>query len=335
MPGDAPATISPPARVTTQLAQLVVIPALIVAAAIGAWMLFVWIAGANESLKDQVVRLRGCSSGGRGPLGVQNPAYKDCWRAAFNVANLIGQIEDADDRRDLHENLVEILGAPGDEDASLLQTYLLVAVGRLGQPGGIEVLLRWLAAPQPGSRRGALKGLRLWPDHDLPRLQRASRRALSQLRRLLNDVDADVASRAAAALGELATAEDEDVRASLQEALESAGPARRNVRWHAAISLARLGDERGTAVVAGKLLDRDQLAREADGVTGDAAKRQMQSITQDDIMLGALMFAADYTGDEIFDKISRLAESDPSPNVKKAALKVLLVRRKKEAGQDP
>ena len=320
---------SQPTRLTTQLAQLVIIPALIVAAAIAAWMLFVWMASAEESLADQLVRLRGCGGGGRGPLGVQNPAYKDCWRAAFNIANRIGQIDDSAQRLDLHEDLVQILEMPGDDDASLLKTYLLVAVGRLGQPGGMSVLMRWLESPQADYRLGALKGVRLWPDRDLPRTQREARRAMPQLIRLLGDSDGDVASRAAAALGELATAADPDVQPALREALGSTRLARREVRWYAAIALARLGDERGTAIVAGTLLNREQLAREVDGITGDAAKRQMHPNTQDDIMLGALMFAADYTGDVIWDRISRLADSDPSRRVKKAALKVLLGRSSK------
>jgi hypothetical protein len=332
MPGDQtePSAPAPPSSAARQIAQLVIIPALIVLAGIGAAMLFVWVASTQESIEDQVNRMRGCGALGKGPLGFQDPRYKDCWHAAFNIANRIDQITSPRQRATLHGDLAELLAeqAASEQDESRLSAYLLMAIGRLGQDGGLPLLVRWLDSPSADGRRGALEGLMAWPDAKSPRGRRAARRALPQMTVLLADPEAEVALRAAAVLGELALPQEQQVHSALHEAMGSEGLGRRYVRWQAAVALARLGDRVGSRLVAELLLDREQLSTQPDGIVGKRAREMMRADTQDDIILSTLMVARDFTDQAVWDKIDRLAELDPSPMVKRAARQLNLERRK-------
>ena len=323
--GEISGSTAPPG-IGRKLAQLVVIPALIVMAGIGFAWLFIWIAAAEENLEDQVARLSGCIGRSKGPLGFQDPAYKDCWYAAYNVANRIEQIKDSPRRQKLNASLLQILAAAAGDDEGLMQMWLLVAIGRLGQPGAMEVLINRLNAPLAVARQGAIEGLLAWPDQQRPRRLRAAQKALPQLVKILDDEEPAVAARAAAALGELATADDQNVLAALNEALGTDSPQRRYVRWNTAVALARLGNDRGSQLVAALLLDREQLDKQPDRIRDNRRPMPMEPQTQDDIILSTLMAARDMTAEVVWDKITQLAENDQSPRIKKVARQLLLKR---------
>ena len=330
MPGDSePSSTSnnkgKPRGVGRQVAQLVVIPALIVVASIAAASLFVWVASARENLEDQVIRLRGCGGSGPGPWGFQDPRYKDCWRAAFNIASQIDQIQDPQQRAELSEDLVSILNEKVTSDEVLLLRWVLVAIGRLGQPGGLDVLMASMDTASVQVRQGAVEGLLAWSQHNRSGPQHPARRSLAKLVKALGDAEPLVAERAALALGHLATAQDAEVVAALAGALDSATSDRRYVGWNAAVALARLGDRRGAQLVADVLLDRAALSAES-VVATDGDDDPMLAQTLEDILLRTLMAARRMTDPLIWDKIKELSQSDSSRRVRILARQLVLER---------
>jgi len=332
MPGDTlPAEVPPMPSPAIRIAQQILIPALIVVLGIGAALLFVMVASGRESIEDQVSRLPGCGGADQGLWGFQDPRYKDCWRAAFNIAGRLDQIEEPRERAHLHEQVAVLLNEPSALDAKegKLSGYLLSVVGRLGAEGGIEILARWLGAASPEGRMGAVKGLLAWPDDDRPRGERAAAEALPLVYGLLADENPDVAFLAAALVGDLALTGDQASIEALRKAMDAEGPERRYVRWQAAIGLARLGDAAGSRLVAELLLDRQELAKQADQVRQDGGRGPMRARSQDDIMLSTLMAASDFTDPVVWTKIERVAKDDPSPKVRVAARQRILERKKR------
>ncbi len=125
-------------------------------------------------------------------------------------------------------------------------------------------------------------------------------------------------------VGVLAAPGDRDALAALRGALNDAGPERREVGWNAAVALARQGDEEGSLVVSGLLLDRAALARLAGG--SGAPGSGMTREEQDRVILSALASAGSMTHAMVWDKIRALQMGDPSPLVRRAAAAVLAER---------
>lgn len=319
-PADPP---SPPSAVR-QAAQLFIIPSLIVIAGMAAAMLFVWITTHERTIRDEVAALRGCSGTGRGPLGLQDPRYKDCWYAAYNLAGRIGQIEDQEQRATLSDELILILKQDVADAEGLLPYWLLVVIGRLGVAGAEAALLEKLYSEGPMTRQGALEGFLWWPDQEAARSDRTARRAVSAALDMLNDDPPEVVQRAAMLLGEVGLVEqDPGMQDRLAQVLERGGIQWRYARWSAAIALGRLGDARGSGIVAAVLLNREALARLSEGTRDAMATVSMPRATQDEIILGALNAAEDMTDPAVLTKIRALAEADPSPRVMKQARDLL------------
>ena len=135
-----------------------------------------------------------------------------------------------------------------------------------------------------------------------------------------------VRQKAAAALGELADPNDQQVKASLHEAMASTGTEMREVVWNAAIALARLGDEQGAQFVATVLLDRQTLAQLPAGESAPAGQETLSRSLQDRVILSTLAAARTMTNPKVWDKIKQLADKDPNRAVQSAARQVLATR---------
>ncbi len=331
--GDSAAPPPPPSAVR-QAAQLFIIPSLIVIAGMAVMMLFVWITSHERSIEDEVAALRGCAGTGRGPMGLQDPRYKDCWYAAYNLAGRIDQIAEDEQRRELGRDLVAILKQDVSDAEGLLPYWLLVAIGRLGADGGEGILGRKLRAEGPMTRQGALEGFLWWPDQSAPRRERTARLAVEPALLLLTDTSPEVVQRAAMLLGEVGLAEeDAGLTEQLAGVLERGGVQWRYARWAAAIALGRLGDARGARLVAEVLLNREALAQMSEGTRDAMSTVTMPPATQDEIILGALKAAEDMTDPAVVTKIRSLAKDDPSPRVMKQARDLL--HRLDQAGDVP
>lgn len=309
--GDQPTA---PPSFTRQMAQLVIIPALIVVAVLAVMGLFAVMAGQQDSIEDQLNRLRQSSGQGRLPMGLQDPRYKDRSLAAHNLAAMLPTIKDPAERARISRELVDILDRHIDPTETELVAFTVLAIGQLGEEGGLDAILARRDASQPGVRRAVAEACANWPDRP------EARRGIPILIDYLIDDSPQVATVSATALGALAQPDDAQVVASLREAMGTSDPARRDVRWNAAVALARLGDSRASQFVAGLLLDRQALAQ-TNQITADGAMthRTLTPAVQDKVILSTLAAAGSMTDSVIWGKIGELAENDPNMTVRKAA----------------
>lgn len=323
-------TIEAPPSFGRQMAQLVVIPAVIVLISIGVVTLLGSLVRTPDSLEHLLKRLEQPSGLGRTQMGLQDPRYLDRCRAAQTLATRIPGLTDPQERATVNETLINILNQQVNPGTDLeLQTYLLLAIGLLGEDGGLEVVLDRLRSDESRLVEAAVGGVLVWPDVE------AARQAVPDLIRVLNQGDVTVRVQAAAALGKLAQPHDEAAIAALAQALNVVGSEGREVAWNAGVALAKLGDPRGVAMVTGLLLNREALAKLPAGETGPQAAELMSVGLQDRVMVHTLgnVMSSDGTthtihmkDPAIWDKIAELAEKDPSREVRRIAA-ALLERR--------
>jgi hypothetical protein len=323
--GDAaPATdaaLPPPPSFGLQVAQLVIIPLVIVAVAVGVSMLFGKLASVEESTANLVQKLEQSSGSGRMVAGVQDPRYKDRWLAAFNIAARIPQITKESERASLSDDLVRILDHNVGDDEGLLQLYLLPAIGQLGQPGGLDAVRGKLAASDPRVQQGAIRGILSWPSRDEARL------ALPALVEVLKSNEPAVQLEAAAAVGALATPDEAYAIAGLHDLMDRTLTQSQEAHWNAAVALACLGDDRGSKYVADVLLSRDTLAKITLEAEADAprpvSEPGMPRVAQDRVILSTLASAERMNSAIVWNKIRTIADDDPSLSVRKAAIELM------------
>ncbi len=306
--------IPPPPSFARQMAQLVVIPAIIVIVAVGVALLFGKIAGASDTLDSQILKLKQSSGAGKMAYNLQDPRYKDRSLAAYNIATMIPSVKDADKAK-VSDALVEILRENVGDHEDALQAYLLMAIGRLGQPKGFEAIVERLSSPLPRIREGAISGILAWPNKE------QARNAVSRLTVLLSDDTPIVRAKSAAALGELAPRGDATIIAALHEAMTAQGLEQREAVWNSAIALARLGDEQGAQYVADLLLNREYLASQPELLEGP--QHPMSPGTQDRVILSVLAAARTMPSQIVRDKIRQIVEKDPSRVIRAAAHRIL------------
>jgi hypothetical protein len=320
--GSSPAggePLGPPPSFGRQLAQLIIIPAVIVIICIGLSVMFGLLAGGQGDIDAYLAKLRQSGGAGRMAFDIQDPRYKDRSLAAYNVATMIPTIKDPAERQRISDELVAICRSHVGAEEHLLQSYLLMGIGQLGGDGGLDAILEQFAAEHPTVRMAAVQAVLAWPNSD------QAHRAVGPLVDLLGDSDAMVLATASAALGELA---DESDRArmvpALQAILERTGADMRDAKWNAAVALARHGDAKGAAIVANVLLDREALSQlRVTATSGPDPQRQINVAEQDRVILSTLSAAGKMTDERVWAKIERLAEHDPNPRVRTEAQSVL------------
>ena len=312
-----PIAISDPPSLPRQMAQLIVIPALIVVVCVAMVVAFGLIGAAPDKIEDQLAKLR--SSGGhrKMPLGMQSPRYQERMRAAVNVAQMIPSIEDAKKRQEVSDELVDILYNYVGEDEEVLQYFLLIAIGQLGREGGFEPILVYLESTATRVVEGAIGAVTSWPD------PKTARQALSLLVQALQHPSAMVRMKAAAALGQLAQPNDANVVKALHEAMILLGADTREASWNAAVALARLGDERGSQLVGGLLLDRQQLAKLPPAEPRHADQAGLSLVDQDRIIRSTLLAAGPMPHRIVRDKIQQIADNDPNMALQTMAKNIL------------
>ncbi len=335
MPGDVAASagttdapLPPPPGLGRQMAQLVIIPAIIVIICIALATLFGLMAGRQTTIDNYLTKLRQSSGAGRMAFDLQDPRYKDRGLAAYNIATLIPEIRKQGDMEMLRvsQALVQILQDNVGENEEALQAYLLLALGELSQPGALEQITKGLTSRHPTVRQAAVRGLLSWND------PQAAAAALPEVLKLLKDESVETAATAAAAAGQLGRATRQQggdlapVLAALHEALGNPIMARREVAWNAAIALARLGDPLGERFVAEVLLDRTALSQLAARDSGPGVEQKLAPAMQDRLILSTLSAAGDMTSGDIWAKIKDLSQRDASTAVQSAARQLLLAR---------
>ena len=259
---------------------------------------------------------------------VRNGGTDRRWPAAYELSRLMDDPKVRADRS-LAPALVEAFDQAKDDDPRI-RRYLALAIGRLDPPlpaGAIDVLSKSLDEPD---RAPATPGIdtwisRLtgWSDSDLGEVRISTIWALGAsgdprvAERLLpfyQSPDAGVRKMVVYALGALP---GEAQRETLRAALQDAEP---DVRWNAAVGLARHGDRQGAGVIR-QMIDREYVEH--------VVKREVRQ-DQDldpiaDVIISGLRAAAALKDDTLREPIALLSQQDRSMKVRQAAIEALRV----------
>jgi HEAT repeat protein len=257
------------------------LPLLVVAAAVGIFLLFNLMTFERRSPADYLGEVRGGSANRR-------------WQAAFELSRSIGRVPPGPERRALAAETLRIfegLSSKRREDVAV-RRYLVLVLGKLQQPEALPALLSAAKDPDPETRLYAIWSLGMIGDA----------KALNPVLQSSASEDAGARKMAAYVLGRLA-----DPRAVPRLRVLLEDPVA-DVRWNAAIALASLGDRAGVETLR-SLLDRSSLARQA-SLTADQAEAAM---------VGAAKGLALLRDRDSLPLLERVAKSDPNLRVRASA----------------
>ena len=225
------------------------------------------------------------------------------WPAAYELSRLMTDPKVRADRS-LAPELVAAFEAARDDDPRV-RRYLALALGRLDPPlpaEAVSQLTKSLADPDAESRISTIWALGSSGDE----------RVVPQLVPLFASEDAGIRKMVVYALGALP---GESQVATLKTALQDSVP---DVRWNAAIALARHGSREGVGVVR-QMLDRTYVEQT---VKRDVRQDEDQDPVSD-VIISGLRVAAALKDPELRASIEGLSQQDRSMKVRQAALEAL------------
>jgi HEAT repeat protein len=273
--------------------QFFVFPMAIVAACVAVFVIFGLISSDAKTARDHLADVRR----GGGMFGVKR------WQAAFAFASALdSEKEQAKRDPELVKETLALFEESKNDDPRV-RRYLALALGRMRDPAAVPVLLSVVSNPQgdPDGETVVHAVLALGAIGDPA--------AVPELIALASHTDPGLRK---VALHALRTFDREDARAALRRAL--ADPVA-DVRWNAALGLARWRDPAAAPVLA-QMLDRAQLAGVPD-LTPDQA---------DDAVLEAVHGAALLGDASLRPVLERLRDADPDLKVREAARLALAPR---------
>jgi HEAT repeat protein len=228
------------------------------------------------------------------------------WQAAYALANALESEQDLQRARSDPRFVPEVValyreteGGAGDD--LLVRRYLAVALGRLGDARAVPELRRTMQGAALDAQTVIYSAWALGAIGDAA--------ALPDLLRLAAADDAGLRKAAVHALGRFRAPPAE---AAVVAALEDSAV---DVRWNAAVALARRGDTRAVPVLL-HMLDRERLA----------SLPQLTPDQREDAVMEAVRAAATLRDPESRAALERARESDPSLKVREAARLALAAR---------
>jgi HEAT repeat protein len=289
-----------PTRQTTPflVLQFFIFPMSIVAVCVAVFVVFGLVASGPKDPRAILAEVRA----GGGLFNIKR------WQAAYALANALESEEDLQRARADAQFVPEVVslfreteGGVGDD--LLVRRYLAVALGRLGDPRAVPELQRTVQAAPTASDPQAV----IYSAWALGAIADPS--AVPHLLRLAQSEDAGYRKAAVHALGRFTVPE---AQAAVAAALDDPAV---DVRWNAAVALARQGDARATPVLL-QMLDREQL-----GAMPDLTPDQ-----RDDAVMEAVRAAASLRDPELRAALARARDGDPSLKVREAARLALAAR---------
>ena len=236
---------------------------------------------------------------------VRNGGSDRRWPAAYELSRLMADPKVRADRS-LGPALVSAFVAAKDDDARVRQ-YLALAIGRLDPPlppEAVAELTKTLSSTDGEARISAIWALGSSGDASV----------VPTLTPLYESDDAGVRKMVVYALGALpGDTQLLTLRTALQDSVA-------DVRWNAAVALARKGNHDGVPVLR-QMLDRAY-------VEGAVKRDVRQDEDRDpiaDVMISGLRAAATLKDGDLRPSVSALSESDRSLKVRQAALEALKV----------
>ena len=253
---------------------------------------------------------------------IQNGGSDRRWPAAYELSRLMDDPKVRADRS-LAPALVKAFEQAKDDDPRI-RRYLALAIGRLDPPlpaEAIDVLSKSLDDPDRVPAQDRISRLTGWSESDLGEVRISTIWALgasgdprvaTRLLPLYQSPDAGVRKMVVYALGALPGEAQLD---TLRAALQDAAP---DVRWNAAVGLARHGDRQGAGVIR-QMIDRDYVEHV---VTREV--RQDQDVDPvADVIISGLRAAAVLKDGTMRERIAELSQQDRSMTVRQAALEAL------------
>ena len=256
---------------------------------------------------------------------IQNGGTDRRWPAAYELSRLMADPKVRADRS-LAPALVDAFERAKDDDPRI-RRYLALAIGRLDPPWppeAIDVLSQSLDAPDPVASPGGqnwMSRLTGWSESDIGEVRISTIWALgasgdprvaAPLQPFYESPDPGIRKMVVYALGALP---GDAQLGTLRTALRDAEP---DVRWNAAVALARHGDREGAGVIR-QMLDRSYVEQ--------TVKRDVR---QDgdvdpiaDVIISGLRAAAVLKDDTLREPIAVLSQEDRSMKVRQAALEAL------------
>jgi HEAT repeat protein len=282
-PPPVPEDEEAPERQTTPflVLQFFIFPMAIVAVCVTVFVIFGLIASEGKSARAYIEEVRTGGTNRR-------------WQAAFELSKILQSQKEAavaDDR--FVPEIVALFRESGNDDPRV-RRYLAAALGRLGDRRAVAPLVEVLRQPSPDPETLIYSVWALGAIGDP--------KAVPALLSLARSEDPGIRKAVVHSLGAMPSPE---TRAALEQAL---GDAVADVRWNAAIALAREGDAAARPVLM-QMLDRDQLSR-ATGVTPEQVEEALlQAVAATPMVRDAEVRAA----------LERLRASDPSMKVREGA----------------
>ena len=258
-----------------------ILPMLLVFGAIGVFLLFGLIAHEDKSVDEYLAEVTGG--------GINEP-----WQGAFGLANKLAQDESLYRDPGIARRIAAALGHPSAQ-APRVRTFLLLALGSVGHESSVPVVVEYLDDPNADVRLNAIVAI---SNIGVP----AASATAPQVAERLKDDDETVRGYSAYVLGTLGNT----------EAIKSLGVALNDpvgqVRWNAAVALARLGTDTGRAELH-RMIDRDYL------MTIDELNLQQQQ----DAMIAAIQAFAMIGVDSALGALTDVRDNDPDLRVREAA----------------
>ena len=311
-PDDSLPPVEPPSAAF--LVQLFLVPAIIVAIIVCVWLAFHWLAHLGNDPQAYVRTLRRDNEGR--------------WQAALNLANDLrgpggGALKtDETLASELGRILTdEVASGRTGEQSQTLRLYLCRALGEFAIPAALPPLVDQAArTADPQTARAAVEAVAvLWTNLDDAARQAADRDAIVRALEVASRGD-DPALRGAAAFTLGVMGSD----AAVERLVQLAADENDDVRYNAALGLARLGREECLDTL-GEMLALDDLPVAADATAAQQSQRYKRALVVVNALRGVAALV-DATGaappGAVVDRIEAL-ERDPVADVRSSAAALL------------
>ncbi len=240
------------------LGRLFIVPLIILGVILSCAVIVVLSFGAIASDREkpltQVLALLEAGTGEKTAGLILAPQDKEMWQAAQELALRLERLESevtAEELPEIQARLVRLLerdlsAAGSSKQIGRQRTFFVMrAAARAGADAVVPLLVEALDNPDADIRREALGSLALMRDSEVARAQ------VVRVARSLGDADPVVRMVACAALSNLADPADAEVIDALANAHLADDD--QDVRWNAALTLARLGSPQALPTIADML----------------------------------------------------------------------------------
>ena len=285
----AGASVPPPRQGTPFLVlQFFIFPMAIVAVCVVVFLVFGVIAAESKGARQYVDEVRTGSANRR-------------WQAAFELSRVLQAGKDPALREPAFVDQVLSAFATASSEDPRVRRYLALALGRLGDRRAVPALREAAGAQSAGAPDADTQVYAVWALGAI-----GDEAALPDLLALARSEDAGLRKAAVHALGTFPAA---SAQAALAAALTDGVE---DVRWNAALGLARRADPRSAPVLL-EMMDRGTLARVP----------QLTRDQQEEALLEATKAAARVREGSLRGMLERLRDADPSLRVREAARSAL------------